>query len=97
MTPKLLKLAALALFISAAPAFASDDGRHCGEVAKTANWLTQEGVRAKLASTGFDVRHVKPKNGCYKVKAYDMLGALTEFYVDPVTAEFVSAEDQGGL
>jgi hypothetical protein len=91
-----LTLTAIALLISAAPALASDDGAHClaGPGAKA--WMSQEAVRARLANLGFDVRHVRPEDGCYKVKAYDRIGNRAEFYVDPATAELLDTAHRSG-
>lgn len=53
-------------FGSAVPAFASEHTR-CSMVPKE-KVLAMEIVKARLTELGFDVRAIKPDDGCYKVK-----------------------------
>ena len=54
---------------SAVPAFASEHTR-CSLVPKE-KVLAMEIVKARLTELGFDVRAIRPGDGCHKVRAID--------------------------
>lgn len=50
-------------------------------------WMSKEELSAKAKAMGYDVRSVKPEDGCWEVKGFDRDGNRVEVYLDPVTAE----------
>ena len=87
---KLIPLALAATFaaLSAAPAFASDDSKSCGNAPKS-EWMSEDAIKAKAADAGYDVRRVKVEDGCYEVYGIDAKGMKAEIYMNPVTGETV--------
>lgn len=85
-----LRLAVLIALISASPAFAISGSGYCRGEFPEGPWLDRQEVYGKLKDIGFDVRYVRLTHGCFKVRAYDMNGVLTEFYVNPATAELMA-------
>ncbi len=49
-----------------------------------AHWITQEGMRAKLAWQGNKVLEFSVTDSCYKVRLEDKDGRRIEAYYDPV-------------
>ncbi|TSD83406.1 PepSY domain-containing protein [Mycobacterium sp. KBS0706] len=72
-----------------APAFADDDPS-CGD-APRAQWMSQDAAKAKLKDLGYEVRRIKPENGCYEAYALDKAGAKVEVFLHPVSGEVVGA------
>ena len=90
---KMLPLSALFLALaSAAPALAEEEPS-CGN-APSAQWLSEEAIKAKGVALGYDVRSVKAEDGCYELKAVDKTNAKVELYLHPVTGEVVTLKDQ---
>ena len=90
---KLIPLALAATFaaLSAAPAFASDDSKSCGNAPKS-EWMSEDAIKAKAADAGYDVRRVKVEDGCYEVYGIDAKGMKAEIYMNPVTGETVEVK-----
>ncbi len=70
-----------------APAFADNDPS-CGD-APRAQWMSQDAAKTKLKDLGYEVRRVKPENGCYEAYAVDKTGAKVEVFLHPVSGEVV--------
>lgn len=73
----------------AMPSLAGDED--CPEHPR-AEWMSQEAITAKAKELGYDVRGVKPDDGCYQVKGYDKYGKRVQAYFDPVSGELLIVE-----
>lgn len=87
MRKLVLATSVLITVLSAGSAFAEDDA-YCGNAPRD-QWIGREAIKTKVTAMGYDVRRVKPDDGCYEVRATDKNGAKAELYLNPVTGEVV--------
>ena len=89
----LMPAALIALcLVGTAPAFADNDPS-CGD-APRAQWMSQDAAKTKLKDLGYEVRRVKPENGCYEAYAVDKTGAKVEVFLHPVSGEVVGTSKE---
>lgn len=92
---KFLAITATVLtFAAVGQAYASErsEGGACGNE-PTAQWMTKDAIKAKIAAQGYDVRRLKAEGGCMEVYAIDKKGARAQLQVNPVSGAIVSTED----
>ncbi|OCW57804.1 PepSY domain-containing protein [Hoeflea olei] len=84
---------AASLFALIAPA-AAFAGTACPDVPRD-QWMSDADLTAKAKEMGYDVRSIKPEDGCLEAYAIDAKGQRVEVYFHPATAEVlrVKAED----
>lgn len=73
--------------LSAGSALAEEDA-NCGNAPRD-QWIGREAITTKVTAMGYQVKRVKPDDGCYEVRAIDKQGAKAELYLNPVTGEVV--------
>lgn len=85
---KTVILITVALFIvGVLPANAT--GVYTCESSPRENWKTQEQLKKKLITQGWDVRKIKEDGGCWEVYAINAKGERVEAYFHPVTLKNV--------
>jgi hypothetical protein len=82
-------LAAIATGFIATPVMASDS--YCGDAPRD-QWMSEQALKEKAASMGYDVRNIKVEDGCYEVYAIDAKGMKAEVYFNPVSGDIVRSK-----
>jgi hypothetical protein len=58
-----------------------------------AKLMTKAELMAKAKAAGYDVRGIRPRDGCWELKGFNKNGERVELHIDPVTAEI--KQDEG--
>jgi len=87
MKPALLIAAAILAF-AVAPAAQATGLTTCSSGPKS-GWQSQDKLKTKLTSEGWNVRRIKVDGGCYEVYAINDKGERVEAYFHPVTFKHI--------
>jgi len=61
--------------------------------AANAKLMTKDQLAAAAKQAGYDVRGIRPTDGCWELKGFDKNGNRVELHIDPVTAQI--KQDEG--